>query len=250
MRSTVLSKEGRGVGEIDLPSFFEIPLRLDIIKKSFTISRRNGMQPHSAKPTAGKEYSVEWWGKGRGVSRTPRIKGTRRGAFAPNTVGGRRAHPPTAEKSYKRKINRREGELAIKSAISATAVDELVRERGHLFKDDVKLPIVVQNDFSRIGETKDMLECLRSLGLEADLERSANGRHIRAGKGKARGRRYRVPRSVLIVSHRIPRGAKNLLGVDVVKPETLGIEELAPGGNPGRLTIWTEEALKALEERF
>jgi large subunit ribosomal protein L4e len=41
-------------------------------------------------------------------------------------------------------------------------------------------------------------------------------------------------------------GAGNLPGVDVVKVEVLGAENLAPGGVPGRLTIWTKSAVQKL----
>jgi large subunit ribosomal protein L4e len=250
MRCEVLSVEGKRMKEIELPQLFETPYRPDLVKKGFVISRKNGRLPYGSKPTAGKEYSVEWWGKGRGVARTPRIKGSRRGAFAPNTVGGRRAHPPKAEKAIKRKMNKKEGSLALRSALAATANKEVVRRRGHRFSDEVKLPIVVSDDFSRIDSTKEMVSCLRSLGLAPDIERSEEGRHVRAGKGKIRGRRYRVPRSLLIVSEMEPKGARNLSGVEIVKPSAVAIQELAPGGDPGRLTIYTEGSLKALSQRF
>ena len=42
------------------------------------------------------------------------------GAFAPGTVGGRRAHPPKSEKIWSKKINKKENAKAIRSAISAT----------------------------------------------------------------------------------------------------------------------------------
>ncbi len=250
MKGMILSMDGKRIKEIELPPFFETPYRPDLIRKGFTISRKNGRQPYGAKPTAGKEYSVEWWGKGRGVSRTPRIKGTRRGAFAPNTVGGRRAHPSKAEKVLKRKINKKERTLAIKSALAATASEEGVRKRGHKFEEGLKFPIVVADRFSRIDDTRKMLGCLRSIGVVVDVERSIEGRHVRAGRGKRRGRKRRIPKSLLIVSERAPKGARNLSGVDIVKPGALGVEELAPGGDPGRLTIYTEKALKTLQERF
>ena len=40
---------------------------------------------------------------------------------------------------------------------------------------------------------------------------------------------------------------KNIPGVDITTPNMLNVELLAPGGDPGRLTIFTESALKALE---
>ncbi|HWR27046.1 MAG TPA: 50S ribosomal protein L4, partial [Candidatus Thermoplasmatota archaeon] len=69
--------------------------------------------------------------------------------------------------------------------------------------------------------------------------------HVRAGKGKMRGRRYRVPKSLLIVSLKegIEKSSENLSGVDITKPQQLNIELLAPGGIAGRLTVFTKSAL-------
>jgi large subunit ribosomal protein L4e len=69
--------------------------------------------------------------------------------------------------------------------------------------------------------------------------------------GKLRGRAYRTPRSVLLVTAdgKAP-GAFNLAGVDVVAARNLGAEDLAPGGDAGRLTVYTQGAIAALKEAF
>jgi large subunit ribosomal protein L4e len=48
----------------------------------------------------------------------------------------------------------------------------------------------------------------------------------------------------------IRRAARNIPGVEVVQARNLNVESLAPGTHPGRLTVWTESAIKALETRF
>lgn len=60
-----------------------------------------------------------------------------------------------------------------------------------------------------------------------------------------RGRKYKIPKSILIVSteENIQKGSGNLTGVDVVKPDQINIEYLAPGGDAGRLTVFTKSAL-------
>jgi large subunit ribosomal protein L4e len=66
-----------------------------------------------------------------------------------------------------------------------------------------------------------------------------------------RGRRYRKPKSLLIVVRdyeKVKRGFGNLSGVDVTTPEQMNIEQLAPGGLPGRLTLISRGALKQLEK--
>jgi large subunit ribosomal protein L4e len=44
----------------------------------------------------------------------------------------------------------------------------------------------------------------------------------------------------------VKKSSNNLTGVDVVKPEQINIEYLAPGGDAGRLTIFTKSALKEI----
>jgi large subunit ribosomal protein L4e len=62
-----------------------------------------------------------------------------------------------------------------------------------------------------------------------------------------RGRKYKQRKGLLIVTKsEILRSARNLPGVDVVTIDQLNVEHLAPGMQPGRLTIWTEGALTHL----
>ena len=46
------------------------------------------------------------------------------------------------------------------------------------------------------------------------------------------------------------RAARNIPGVDVVLADQINTEVLAPGGVPGRLTIWTESAIETVSRRF
>jgi large subunit ribosomal protein L4e len=75
-------------------------------------------------------------------------------------------------------------------------------------------------------------------------------RKVRAGKGKARGRRYKVKKGPLIVVAKdegISKAAKNLPGVDVCLVKNLSAELLAPGAVCGRLTIFSKSAVELLE---
>jgi len=91
------------------------------------------------------------------------------------------------------------------------------------------------------------------IGLKEELERASNKR-IRAGKGKMRGRRYKKTVGPLIVVHdrKLPiiEAASNLPGVDVVYAGDVSVIHLAPGGHPGRLTIFTESSLDILDKRL
>ena len=84
-----------------------------LIKRAVLTLQNNKRQRYGANPEAGKKVSAalskrrrKYRGSyGHGISRVPRKILSRRGtsmnwqgAFAPGTVGGRRAHPPKAEK--------------------------------------------------------------------------------------------------------------------------------------------------------
>ena len=234
--------------KIDLPKIFETPYRPDIIKKSFEVIHSNQRQPYGSDPLAGTRHAVASVGKGRGMSRVPRLSQGQAAALAPCVVGGRRAHPPKVERNWKEKMNKKENQLARNSALAATADKEIVTQRGHRFDEKVTLPIVIEDDFENIKKTKQVIEVLEKIGINSDILRSANGKHVRAGKGKMRGRRYRVPKSLLIVSikEELEKSSENLSGVDISKPQQLNIELLAPGGIAGRLTVFTKSALAKL----
>jgi len=234
--------------KIDLPSVFQTAYRPDVIKKSFNVTHSNQRQPYGSDPFAGTRHAVVSAGKGRGMSRVPRLTQGQRGALAPCVVGGRRAHPPKAERNWKEKINYKERMFARNSALAATANKDLVTTRGHKFDEKVTLPIVIDDDFEKIKKTKEVIDVLQKIGIYDDVIRSTEGKHIRAGRGKARGRKYRIPKSILIVStkNEIEKGSGNLTGVDVTLPKNLNIVHLAPGGTAGRLTILTKSALKEI----
>ena len=91
--------------KISLPEAFSVSVREDLIRDAVASSRANRRQAYGSRrhvgkrrPMAGMKHSVEWWGKGRGVSRIMRRTGQRRGAQNPHTLGGRRAHGPKVEK--------------------------------------------------------------------------------------------------------------------------------------------------------
>jgi len=233
---------------VDLPPIFDTPYRPDIIRKSFNVLHANKRQPYGADPLAGTKHATASVGKGRGQSRVPRLTQGRTAALAPCVVGGRRAHPPKAEKIWKEKMNKKEKLLAKNSAIAATKEKDIVTKRGHAFDEKVTLPIIVDDEFEKIKKTKDIITTLEKIGIYDDVLRSTNGKHIRAGRGKTRGRRYKTPKSLLIVSTKdvLEKSSNNLSGVDITKPDQLNIEYLAPGGDPGRLTIFTKSALKQL----
>ncbi|MCD6509319.1 MAG: 50S ribosomal protein L4 [Thermoprotei archaeon] len=239
------------VDKVKLPTVFETPVRRDIIRRAVISSITARIQPQGRDRLAGKRTTAESWGAGYGVARVPRIKGTSSAAFAPMTVGGYRPHPPRVEKVVHELINKKERRLAIRSAIAATAIPELVEKRGHIISGVPEIPLIVVNELEEVKKTREVREIFMKLGLWDDVERVKRRIRIRAGKGKRRGRRYKRGKSVLIVvseDEGIIRAARNLPGVDVALVYNLNVELLAPGGEPGRLTVWTKDAVTKLDE--
>lgn len=247
MKAQVRRLTGEIAHELDLPEIFNEEYRPDLIKRAVLALQSTRFQPHGTDPYAGIRTSAESWGSGRGVAQIPRIKSGSRAARVPQAVGGRVAHPPKAAKVLVKRINRKEKQKALRSAIAASISPDLVSSRGHMFEGD--LPIVLEDQFEGISRTDDVISALSAIGVYADIERAKAGRKVRAGRGTSRGRRYKRRKSVLIVTGSEPlKAARNLAGVDAVTVDQLNTEMLAPGTHAGRLTVWTESAIKRLED--
>ena len=254
--------------KVSLPDSFSTEIRTDLVKLAVASARANRRQAYGSnahvgkrKPMSGMKHSVEWWGKGRGVSRIMRRTGQRRGAQNPHTLGGRRAHGPKVEKDWSRKLNRNERRLARNSALTATTDVEMVSSRGHRFAEEISSLPIILGDYSENGKkidieafnlsggTRKVSAIFEALGLGDDLRRARDGRKIRAGKATMRGRVLKTPKSVLLVvanKDGLAKAARNLPGVDVVAAKDLSAEHLAPGGDLGRLTVFTKAAVEAL----
>jgi large subunit ribosomal protein L4e len=250
MKSNVLSLSGDPLREIELPGVFSEAYRPDIIKRAVVAAQANRRQPYGVSEYAGMRTSARSLGSGRGIAQIPRLVNSNRAARVPQAKGGRRAHPPKAEKDWSEKINRKERRFAIRSAIAATTNPELVAARGHRVEADVRLPIILEDAFESLTKTSEVCKVLESISVWDDVIRAKSGKKIRAGRGKLRGRKYKKPKSVLIVTsdyRGIEKAARNLAGVDITTYDRLNAEMLAPGTHAGRLTIWTESAISKLE---
>ncbi len=263
MKLIILNKENKETGKIDLPNQFSEKVRPDIIKRAVITIQSHNYQPYGSEPSAGMKHAAEvsrrrrkYRGSyGHGISRVPRKVMTRRGtrfnwvgAVAPGTVGGRKAHPPKAEKDVSKKINKKERRKAIRSALAAVINKETVKKRGHKIPDNY--PFILDNEFEKISKTKDARKALIELGLQDELKR-CDTKKVRAGKGKMRGRKYRIKKGPLIVvgdDCDLMKGAKNFLGIDIVKIKNINAELLAPGCDIGRLTLFTKSAIEKLEK--
>ncbi len=242
-------------GEVKLPPVFSTVLREDVIKRAVLAEQSWRRQAYGPNKMAGQRSSAHYHGRrdlphdqrmmNREMARLPRIHGHSGRLFmtariAPQAVKGRRAHPPKPERKWGEKINKKERLLALKSAIAATADSELVKARGH------RAESVVVSGLEKIEKTKDLVALLKKIGFEDELKRVAE-KKVRAGKGKMRGRKYKKKKGPLIVVAK-KTNVDNIPGVDVVTLDELSVEALAPGCIPGRVTIWSKEALEKLKE--
>jgi large subunit ribosomal protein L4e len=60
---------------------------------------------------------------------------------------------------------------------------------------------------------------------------------------------YRIKKGPLFIvteDKGISKACKNIPGVDVRNVKTISIEDVAPGANPGRLTIWSKSSIEKL----
>lgn len=250
----VYGPNGEDAGQAVLPDVFRVPVRKDLIRRAFYSEFTARLQPKGRDPMAGKRTSARSIGVNHGVSRVPRIRGSMRAALVNMTRGGRLAHPPRVEKKIHEEINKREKRLATMSALAATSIPELVRERGHRFTAEY-LPVVLDSSvLEAVKKASEARSLLEKLGVYDDILRAKTGRRWRAGKGKMRGRRYKQPVSILFIveDHESPfaRAVKGFPGVSVAEPWNVSVLHLAPGGVPGRLTVTTTGALDQLKARF
>jgi large subunit ribosomal protein L4e len=235
----IYSLEGKVKGKVDLPAVFKTPYRPDLIQKTVVAEQANARQAYGVTPLSGLKTSADYFGSrrksyrqtiNRAQSRLPRVKtgggGLGRVRRVPQAVGGRRAHPPRA-RDLSRKVNRKEYQLALHSAVAATAVKHLVEGRGHVVGDR-ELPIVVEDGVEDLQKARDVVKALESLGLGGEL-------------GSRRKKRILI---VVNEDKGIRRAAAGIKGVEVATLNELDVDLLAPGTHAGRLTVWGESAVK------
>lgn len=262
MKAKILDINGNEKGSIDIPKAFEAKVREDIVAKVLESKKRQ--QPYSPSPVAGKQHAAKGkvrhirhvWrsGYGRGASRVPRKIFSRKGsqfnwegAEVPQAKGGMRAHPPKVIQFMKNlKINKKELKIAFESALSATAQERyLLKKYPTLKKLDKKAPFIVSSEILKL-KTKELLKSIKSIFGEELFEKSIRKKSVRAGKGKLRGRKYKSNAGMIFVIGENEKLKTNLFEIQSVK--RLSTEDLARGG-VGRLTIYTEEAIKNLGEK-
>jgi large subunit ribosomal protein L4e len=260
MKAHVYSIDGNPLEEIELPRQFSEEIREEVISRAVLAEQSRGYQPKGAFKLAGLQTTAEYRGrkeaygsiKNKGISRLPREKFPK-GRFGkvrivPFSAKGRRAHPPQPRKVLVERINRKEHAKALSSAIAATGRKEIIETRGHVVSGVKEFPLIVESKFEELEKTKNVLACLRALGVEGDLERGRKKKKISGVRRSRRGGCVR-PKSLLVVvgnGSKVARAARNLAGVDVRSVGELDVSSLAPGTHTGRLTLWSKRAIEEL----
>jgi large subunit ribosomal protein L4e len=264
MKSKIYDLTGKEKSSIELPKEFEFPIREDIVAK--VLESKKTQQPYSPSPVAGKQHAAKGkivhrrhvWrsGYGRGSSRVPRKIFSQKGsqfnweaAEVPHARGGMRTHPPKIAHFFKKlKINKKELKMAFASALSATANPTYVSKKYSTLeseKNKINVPFLIS--LSDNIKSKELISGLKKI-LGSELFKLATKKKtVRSGKGKMRGRKYKSNAGMLLVIGNSEKLKTKSFEVKQVKE--LGVLDLSKGGL-GRLTVYTENAIKDLNQRL
>ena len=243
----VMNIDGSVVKSIELPAAFSERVRPDLIARAVIAENSLRIQPQAHYVLAGMQTTARYYGAmnsyrtGRhmGMAIRPREKlgGGAQGKVKriPSAVKGKRAHPHLVEKTITERIN-------------AKVLPEGGNER------DIPLtpkPMVVASGMESIKKTRDVIKMLNSLKLQSYIEHGAK-KTIRKGLRRLSKRRlYR--KSILIVvdgDKSVLKAARNIAGVDACELKNINVNTLAPGGRPGRMTLWSEGAISKLDQEI
>lgn len=132
--------------------------------------------------------------------------------------------------------------------MAATADEKIVARRyERLNKKKLSgLPLVVESKIVSL-KAKDLISSLKKILGDVLFEVSLKQRSVRSGKGKMRGKKYKKNLGMLLVIGNKEKLKTNLIDIKNVKG--LNVTDLANGGI-GRLTMYTEEAIKELGDKF
>jgi len=245
-------------GTLPMPEVLTSPLRPDLVREVHKNMSKNTRQAYAVKQKAGYDTAAESWGTGRAVARIPRAPGggTHRAGqacFGNQARGGGMYNPTTVWRRWHRRVNVTQKRHAVAVALAASSLPPLVMARGHRIGEVAELPLVVSDGLESVTKTKEAVDALQKLGCTADLQKVLDSKKIRAGKGKARNRRYRMRCGPLVIYNEdngITRAMRNIPGVETTSVDNLNLLRLAPGGHFGRFLIFTEGAFKKLTEIY
>lgn len=248
--ANVFSLDGKVKRTMELPSVFSEGVRLELVRRAVLAENSYKLQPQGHDPLAGMRTSARYYGAmgtyrtGRhmGIAIRPREKlgGGVQGKVKriPSATKGRRAHPHKVQKIIVERMNKREYRMALASAVSATALNS-----PNAPKASMQRPIIIADDIESLRKTRDVMGVIRNLGLSDGVDYN---REPRVRKGVRRSTRIKIyGKNLLLVVGKessVMRAARNIPGVDVCEVSKITANLLAPGGVPGRVTVWSESA--------
>jgi len=261
VKINIIDKTGKKTG--DLKFDLNVNLREDMFKRAVISERSLFTNNYGASPTAGKKQVISLSRRrknfrgtyGRGASRTPfKVVWNRGsqfrfvGAFSPNTVGGRKAHPPKSSKITLKNMNNKEWVYAMKTGIMASLDKSIVISNGQQIPENY--PFIIDNSFDKITKTKEAMTILKKIGFESEIKRLET-KTIRAGIGKLRNRKYKMKRGPILVyetENAFVKSIKNIQGFETMDVDDLLVTDLGMSEKYGRSVIFTEDAAKKLME--
>ncbi|HLC54832.1 MAG TPA: 50S ribosomal protein L4 [Candidatus Nanoarchaeia archaeon] len=254
MKVALYDLQGMKKGDVELPAVFASEVREDLVLKCVEAERFG--QPYGTDPRAGRRHVAsgiishkrhDWKGQyGKGISRVPRKILWRRGtqfnwvgAESSGTRGGRRPHAPKAITVRDKKINDKEYQKALASALAATTHKKYIEARYERMNEmPIALPLVISLPMHvKAKQMMSLFEKFKLSGL------AVKEKQVRAGKGKSRARKYKSNAGALVVI-----GAKEKLsvtGMDVRNVKELSISDFYP---LGRIAVFSEHALEELKQ--
>lgn len=243
---------------VKLPAVFKAPIRPDVVNFVHTNISKNNRQPYAVNRFSGEQTSAESWGTGRAVARIPRVRGggthrSGQAAFGNMCRGGRMYAPTKTWRRWHRRCNVKQRRFAICSALAASALPALVMSKGHKIDGIPEVPLVVEDKVQQYKKTKDAVLLLKKLKAWEDIKKVMKSRRIRAGKGKMRNRRHTQKRGPCVIYDQdegISRAFRNIPGVTLISVDRLNLLKICPGGHVGRFLIWTESALRRLDNIY
>jgi large subunit ribosomal protein L4e len=258
MKTDLISLKGEKVKQIELPTIFSFRIREDILKKAFETEKME--TPYGPNYRAGRRHSASGvikhlrhaWksGYGKGMSRVPRKTMWRRGtqfywigAEISSARGGRRAHPPKVlSRLSDKKMNKKEFEIAYKSAIAGTASEKGIKKR-YSSLSEIKInnfPIIIESKIEGV-KSKDIIALLKKLLPKEVYNVAIPKKEVRAGKGKLRNRKYKKTRGIILITGENEKVKTKT--IETKKLKKILISDLYP---VGRLAIFTEKAINEL----
>jgi len=153
MQVPVLDKQGKKVGEADLPQdIFETEVNVGLMHQAYVRQMANARQANAHTKTRGEvNLTTAKWYRQKGTGRA------RHGArSAPTFVGGGRAHGPRNERNYTKDMPKKMRRQALRAALSALARDAQI-----VVVDDITMPEpktkVMQDTLTKVAGTENAL---------------------------------------------------------------------------------------------